>query len=147
MKEKIYKFILENCATTSTPDILNTTTRQDFTNRIYTKKKALDIPLPDGTTIKMVSLSSSTQDFSDILLSDLRVGVESPEAGWVNVYLDELPESAIKLIVKALPYETVPEIMEEVFELIPLLDSTYVELPEAILLRATLRNICRRLPR
>lgn len=94
---RIYTYLISNCPVTDRSNTLNTTTRQDFENRIYTKKKPLSLDY-QGYSIQMISISSDTQDFSGALKSDVRIGFLNGQGAWCNLFLDEVPDDLVQAI-------------------------------------------------
>ncbi len=83
--KKILQYLLNNCEVTRKTDVL------DNDEQIYVKKFNTNLDFPGGLTLKVVSISSPTQDFKDAREEGIRVSYVNREGKWVNEWLKNLP--------------------------------------------------------
>lgn len=100
----IFDYLVDKVEATNKESILNTTTRENFENRIYTKKLALGLPYDqfqgDGiwtsSCIKYVSVSS--QDSESYSISDLRFSIVNAHGDWCNLFAGEVEDKLIETV-------------------------------------------------
>lgn len=123
----IFEYLIKNVEATDKEDVLNTTTRENFENRVYTKKAAIDeeFEQPEGasvwttSTVKFVSVSSTDKD--TFLVSDLRFSIINSRGEWCNLFAREVDGKIVDLVYKKL----IENEKDEIEEIAETLDSLF----------------------
>jgi len=98
----IYDRIMKFGYISSRGNELYTQTAERIENKIFVRKLPVSNLLIDGTSVRMLSISSDDISFTQTSLTDVRIGCENPNKVWSNVFATECDEEFLSTIISAI---------------------------------------------
>lgn len=97
IKTKIYQILCNQGVLDTRENVTYEFTDERIENKMFVRKLPVDIPV-SGTTVKMISLASDRNDFSDVDCDDIRIGCVNYNNQWTNLFINEVPGEILSQI-------------------------------------------------
>lgn len=101
LKENIFEYVKSVGVLTSKGDVLGD---EPIEEKVYTKKVNIGEDYGyDGATgveVACVSLTSTTEDFKDACVNNVRINTKNRQEQWCNIFINEAPKDMLELIWK-----------------------------------------------
>lgn len=98
LKENIFEYVKTLGTLSSKGDVLGDEPIED---KVYTKKVNIGEDYGYGATgveVACVSLTSSTEDFKDTSINNVRINTKNRQEQWCNIFINEAPKGMLELI-------------------------------------------------
>ena len=92
IKKNLYDLLFTKGKLSSRENVLTVDSEDNMENKVYVRKLPVHIPVM-GTTIRMISIASDDENFSDVNADDIRIGFENCNKQWTNLFIDEVPDA------------------------------------------------------
>lgn len=100
--DALYDKIMEDGTRTTRANELYEQTDERLENKIYVVKLPVNFTAVKGTTVKMLSVYSDKEDFTDSDAHNVRIGFENPNKIWSNLFATECEEYVLENIAENL---------------------------------------------
>ena len=97
IKKNLYDLLFTKGKLSTRENVLTADSEDNIENKVYVRKLPVHIPT-NGTTIKMISLASDDENFSDVDADNIRIGFENYNKQWANMFIDEVSEDILNNI-------------------------------------------------
>lgn len=94
IKKNLYDLLFTKGKLSSRENVLTVDSEDNMENKVYVRKLPVHIPVT-GTTIRMISIASDNENFSDVNADDIRIGFENCNKQWTNLFIDEVPDAML----------------------------------------------------
>lgn len=102
IKEKLFKKLMTDGVLSTRENVMDEFTADKIENRMFVKKIPVEIPLNEANidnVVKMVSVASDSEDFSDVDADNIRIGFENSRGMWSNLFVDEVSDAILLFII------------------------------------------------
>ena len=100
LKKHIFEQINSFGTISTKCDVLGDEPMED---KVYTKKISIDKDYgngPNGIEVACVSLTSTTENFKDVSINNIRINTKNRQGQWCNIFINEASKDLLEFVCK-----------------------------------------------